>query len=68
MEGFGCKSDEVLYYFKEVVIFGLVYFIFRWIWIIVFYVFLFFGFVFESGGMIGDSVRGGRRYARGAWF
>lgn len=68
MEGFRCKSDEVLYYFKEVVIFGLVYFIFRWIWIIVFYVFLFFGFVFESGGMIGDGVRGGRRYARGAWF
>lgn len=67
MEGSGCKSDEVLYYFKEVVILGPVHFISRWTWTIAFYVFLFLGLVLESGGMTGDSARGGRRHARGAW-
>lgn len=65
-EGSRCKSDEVLYYFKEVVILGPVHFISHWTWTIAFYVFLFLGLVGGSRGMIGDSARGGWHQARGA--
>ena len=40
-EGSRRENDEVLYYFKEVVILGPVHFISHWTWTIAFYVFLF---------------------------
>lgn len=58
------KSDEVLYYFKEVEIFGPVHFISPRTWTIALYVFLFLGFVRESRGRPGDSAGGGWRQAR----
>lgn len=51
-EGSRCKNDEVLYYFKEVVILGPVHFISQWTWTIAFYVFLFLGLVGKSGGLV----------------
>lgn len=51
-EGSRCKNDEVLYYFKEVVILGPVHFISHWTWTIAFYVFLFLGLVGENGGLV----------------
>lgn len=64
-EGSRCTSDEVLYYFKEVVILGPVHFISHWTWTIAFYVFLFLGLVGGSRGMTGDSARGGWHQACG---
>lgn len=54
-----CESDEVLYYFKEVVILGPVVFISHWTWTIALYVFPLLGLVRESRGTAGDSARGG---------
>lgn len=51
-EGSRCKNDEVLYYFKEVVILGPVHFISHWTWTIAFYVFLFLGLVGKNRGLV----------------
>ena len=56
-EGSRCENDEVLYYFKEVVILGPVHFISHWTWTIAFYVFLFLGLVGESRRLVERVLR-----------
>ena len=51
-EGSRRENDEVLCYFKEVVILGPVHFISHWTWTIAFYVFLFLGLVGESRRLV----------------